>query len=313
MVSIVIPNYNHFLFLNERIETILNQTFQDFEIIILDDASTDLSLQTLKKYKYHPKVKHFVVNSINSRTPYLQWLKGIQLASGEYVWIAESDDYSDARFLQKMLAVFDKFPTAGLVFSKSILVDSENRKIEGEQWRYDKFGEVACCFDGNYFATNFLIQNCVILNVSSVVFKRSALENINLNFFSKFKHFGDWILYLQIASQAAVAYMPDGVNYFRRTGKAFSQQETCYTHLIEKVEVQNYCFAQWRDKTLYNQSLDHTYYEAATFFRRNYSNPMTEFPMITQLLRKDIFVRKRIFVFVYYALKRFLSWTGRFR
>ena len=98
MVSIIVPNYNHARFLPERLNSIFNQTFQDYEVILLDDASTDNSVEILNRYAANPKVSHFIVNQENSGSPFKQWKRGIDLARGEFVWIAESDDYSNTTF-----------------------------------------------------------------------------------------------------------------------------------------------------------------------------------------------------------------------
>src|SRR5215469_14819662 len=92
-VSIVVPNYNHARFLPQRLDSILGQTFQDFELILLDDSSTDDSRSILLEYgRRDPRVR-IEFNEVNSRNPFKQWNKGVGLAHGQYVWIAESDDY----------------------------------------------------------------------------------------------------------------------------------------------------------------------------------------------------------------------------
>ena len=72
-----------------------NQTFQDFEIIFLDDCSTDNSKAIIEDFRLNPKVKHIIHNKANSGSTFEQWKKGIELSKGEYIWVAESDDVSD--------------------------------------------------------------------------------------------------------------------------------------------------------------------------------------------------------------------------
>ena len=62
LVSVIIPSYNHEKFLKERIDSVLNQTFQDFELIILDDLSPDNSREIIESYRAHPKVSHIIFN-----------------------------------------------------------------------------------------------------------------------------------------------------------------------------------------------------------------------------------------------------------
>ena len=116
-VSIILPNYNHAKYLQDRLDSIFNQTYQNFEVIILDDASTDDSLLILNCYKDHPKVSHFVVNTENSGSPFKQWKKGLSLAKGDCVWIAESDDICDLNFLESQLKCLE---TADVSVAKTI-------------------------------------------------------------------------------------------------------------------------------------------------------------------------------------------------
>jgi len=90
LLSIIVPNYNHAVFLPQRLDSIFNQTFQDFEVILLDDQSPDNSVEILQQYaqKYRDKVAHFITNDQNTGNPFVQWKKGIELARGEFIWIA---------------------------------------------------------------------------------------------------------------------------------------------------------------------------------------------------------------------------------
>ena len=65
-VSVILPNYNHARFLKERIDSILNQTFQDFELILLDDCSSDNSVEVLEEYRNNPHVSHIELNEQNA-------------------------------------------------------------------------------------------------------------------------------------------------------------------------------------------------------------------------------------------------------
>ncbi len=91
-VSVILPNYNHSKYLKQRIDSILNQTFQDFELILLDDNSPDDSVDIIESYRDHKRVSHIHLNKENSGSTFKQWERGFSLAKGEYIWIAESDD-----------------------------------------------------------------------------------------------------------------------------------------------------------------------------------------------------------------------------
>src|SRR5687767_14108483 len=98
--SVIIPNYNHGRFLHERIGSVVAQKKEPFEIIILDDHSTDNSREVIEIYRAHRLVTHIVYNEKNSGSPFAQWVRGIKLATASWIWIAESDDVANADFLE---------------------------------------------------------------------------------------------------------------------------------------------------------------------------------------------------------------------
>ena len=82
LVSVIVPNYNYSRYLNSRIDSILAQTFSDYELILLDDASTDDSAQVLEQYGGNEHVTHLIVNEKNSGSPFVQWKRGMENISG---------------------------------------------------------------------------------------------------------------------------------------------------------------------------------------------------------------------------------------
>ena len=105
-VTVVIPSYNHARFLQQRVNSVLRQTYKDFELIILDDCSSDESRSILSSYAADPRIK-IEFNTTNSGSVFKQWNKGVKLGRGEYVWIAESDDYADQNMLERLVTVLE--------------------------------------------------------------------------------------------------------------------------------------------------------------------------------------------------------------
>ena len=104
MVSVIIPNYCHAPYLRQRIDSVLAQSYPDFEVVLLDDCSTDGSREVIERYRNHPRIKQIVYNDRNGGSAFAQWRKGFALTQGEYIWIAESDDYADPAFLERCVA-----------------------------------------------------------------------------------------------------------------------------------------------------------------------------------------------------------------
>lgn len=213
MVSVIIPNYNHAKFLDKRIQSVLNQTYQDFELIILDDCSTDNSREIIEKYRLNKKVSMIIYNEANSGSTFKQWKKGIDLANGEYIWIAESDDYADNLFLEKTTALMDKYKPV-VVFTDSVIVD-ENDIMLPDSWTNDSLKNSALhiYFDGNNFIKHYLLKGNVIYNASAVLFRNK--DFLNIQDITKFRFCGDWCFWGDIIINYSVVFCNEKLNFLR--------------------------------------------------------------------------------------------------
>jgi len=127
-VTVVTPNYNHARYLPERIDSILAQTFQDFELLIIDDASTDNSREVIESYTRHQNVRA-AFNAENNGNTFKQWNLGFSQAKGEYIWFAESDDYADPALLETLVDRLDRHPNVGLAVCRSWMVDQDSKLL----------------------------------------------------------------------------------------------------------------------------------------------------------------------------------------
>ena len=217
-VSVIVPNYNHARFLPKRIDSILNQTFQDFELILLDDCSTDDSRSILSSYAGDPRVR-IEFNKVNSGSTFKQWNKGVQLARGKYIWIAESDDYADERLLKRLVGRLDAEPRGIFVNCRSWQT-SEDGKITGfldscladldpQKWTADFHA------DGKEECRKYLVRRNTVLSASSVVFRKEVYDRVggadeNLIFC------GDWKAWAAMALEGgSIAYVGQPLNYYR--------------------------------------------------------------------------------------------------
>ncbi|TRZ44976.1 glycosyltransferase [Robertkochia solimangrovi] len=218
-VSVILPNYNHEKFLERRIHTILNQTYQDFELIVLDDCSKDDSVQILKKYSNHPKVTHIVLNEKNSGSTFIQWKKGIDLAQGKFIWIAESDDEASPHFLEKLVPVLDRDNSLGLVYSQSLVIDENSEILYNKiEWTND-LSEIHWKEDfknsGKDECLNYLCFKNTIPNASAVIFRKKAIINSPLPV--EMKMTGDWYFWVSILGNTNLAFIAEPLNFFRET------------------------------------------------------------------------------------------------
>ncbi len=218
-VSVIVPNYNHELYLRERIESILHQTYSDFELIILDDASSDRSREIIDEYRNHPLVQKIVFNEKNSGSPFRQWRRGIELARGRWIWLAESDDYADVHFLETLLNAVQDHPDVGLIYCDSkVLIhgtveietfaDIKNRKFQTNRWSKDYINS------GLNEIEDYLLGGGTINNTSAVLFRKDILNSIN-PFDIELKHIGDKYTFIKVLSMSSVLYSKEALNYYR--------------------------------------------------------------------------------------------------
>lgn len=210
--SVIIPNHNHASFQKERIQSVLNQSFTDFEMIILDDASTDNSRAVIESFGSYPQVSHIAYNETNSSSPFHQWLKGLKLVTGNWIWIAESDDYAEPDFLEIAFAAIAKCSEAGLFYYDSIYNTSD-----GTSYRFKN----STVFKNEYFHTNkwsddysitgteelnyCLKYICTIINASCTVIRKDQLINV-INNLNDFRYHDDWYCFIPIDLNTIICY-----------------------------------------------------------------------------------------------------------
>lgn len=215
-VSVIIPNYNHAAYLDMRINSILNQTFQDFELIILDDKSPDNSKEVIEKYRHSHHVSQIVYNEENSGSTFNQWKKGIGMAKGEYIWIAESDDWCEPTLLETLINGLMANLNAGIAFCQSVYFYEPNN-IKSRTY-YPFFEN---CENGTTFIKNYMLKGNSIVNASMAVWKKSLYTTID-NEYTSFKFCGDWLFYISILQQSDIFVSGKVLNYFRNHTKDVS-------------------------------------------------------------------------------------------
>lgn len=219
MVSVIIPNYNHSPYLKRRIDSVLAQTYKDFELIILDDKSTDNSRDIIDSYRNNPKISKIIYNEENSGSTFKQWNKGVSLANGEYIWIAESDDIADSLLLETLLAGIQKTDSV-LAYCDLYKIDANDNNIGNWRYRYQDNFDVSIfgadfSMKGDGYINKYLSFENTIPNASGVLFSKEAYLAIG-GVDEDIKYCADWLLWLKLLSKGNVFYTSQQLNYFRR-------------------------------------------------------------------------------------------------
>jgi len=223
-VSVIVPNFNYAHYLPERLKSILGQSMPIHEVIFLDDCSSDDSLAVAEAILRNSGVNYTIVrNEVNSGSVFRQWHKGVEMARGQYVWIAEADDDSDPDFLLETLR---GFITPGVVMSycESQQIDAKGQKLADNY--HDYVGDIDARHWMTHFANdgvdeivNYLSVKNSIPNVSAVLFDRKTLQQVmttSLQDVCQYRVAGDWRVYVELLAAGSVAFSPRACNKHRR-------------------------------------------------------------------------------------------------
>jgi lipopolysaccharide biosynthesis protein/glycosyltransferase involved in cell wall biosynthesis len=261
-VSIIVPNYNHAQYLPQRLESIFNQTYQDFEVILLDDFSSDNSLDILKKYVHAGDIQ-IIRNDQNSGSPFRQWLRGIDLAKADIWWIAESDDISDPSFLETLLPAFDH-PRVKLAYVNSHVIDETDRVV-GDYLRSDYLTALST----TRWSTSYRIPaeqeindalgvKDTILNVSAVLFRKYKMDPSVRKTLNEMRSSGDWYFVVQAIKGGEVYYDARKLNYHRR------HSESVIGKLIKSNKVENF----YKEMSIVHQAIAENYDLSTSFYQK---------------------------------------------
>ena len=168
LLTVLVPNYNHAAFLEQRMQSLLQQTWQDFDIILMDDCSTDNSRSILEQYRQHPRVKQLVYNTQNSGSPMAQWFKGIALAETEWVYIAESDDTCHPRLFEDLAPRLQQ-PNLVLALTEVQYINEQHDVI----LQFPPLGKQQ--LPGRRFVQQYMLRNCYLCNSGMAIFRKSAV------------------------------------------------------------------------------------------------------------------------------------------
>jgi glycosyltransferase involved in cell wall biosynthesis len=222
-VSVVLPNYNYARSIEGRLASIDQQSYPPFEIIVLDDASTDGSVALIEAAAPQLRARmELICNAENSGRVFSQWVKGVAAAKGDLVWIAEADDLSEPLFLERLVAAFEDSQVV-MAYSQSrqigldgeILMETYQpylAEVDDARWlaSYTVLGGEEC-------GTSLAVMN-TIPNVSACLFRREALAAALQQEgpdFGGLRVAGDWLIYLGVLARGKLHFCAETLNAHR--------------------------------------------------------------------------------------------------
>ncbi len=208
-ISVVTASYNYQDYIKEAVQSVLDQTYKDWELIIVDDCSTDNSVEVIKSFK-DERIKLF----INEKNLGLKETvkRGIENATGEWVVFLESDDILTPDYIEKKVEIAKKYTDVNLIFNDCEFFGDENRvkKVENDLRKTRKVLR-----NKKYPAKmfyNFYLSN-KIFTFSSVMAKR--IDLLKINFDTPIDVLLDWWLWIQLSYLGKFYYLPEHLTKWR--------------------------------------------------------------------------------------------------
>lgn len=229
-VSVVIPCYNHGIYLDEAVDSVLAQSFSDFEIVIVNDGSTDpYTIDLLKGYG-RPKTR--VLHTENAGVSSAR-NSGIAAARGEYILPLDADDRIAPNYLEKGVAVLDARPEVGIVYC-----DEQMFGERDDFWIMPQYDPVALLFDNQIFPSAF--------------FRKSDWEKVG-GYSTRFIYgWEDWDFWISMSTlKKEVTKIPELLYYYRIR----SESRDHSMRLIHKLAMMSLIVL--RHKKLYLKNLHH--------------------------------------------------------
>lgn len=219
LVTVLVPSYNHGKYITERIESIINQCYKNFELIVIDDCSTDDSNVILNELHEKYKFK-YIRRDMNSGTPFAAWKDICTLAKGEYIWICESDDVAEPVFLETAVKSLADNQEAVIFYSNSYIINENSEKIGHTQdyfhniWKEKRWDE-DFCVDGLSELVNYQLRGQTVPNMSSALFRKDAFTKSFTSFIQRLRLTGDWLFIGDVMKHGYVAFSHQALNCFR--------------------------------------------------------------------------------------------------
>jgi glycosyltransferase involved in cell wall biosynthesis len=215
MISVVIPLYNKERFIRSTIVSVLNQTFQDFELIIINDGSTDNSLEAVEEFDD----KRIKIHTIENSGVSIARNFGVQNAKYHYVAFLDADDYWDKTFLNEIKKLITQYPAEKVFASGRISIFSDH-KIEYSNPFLPKKNEVDK-IDYLKVISRFLPP----VHSSNSVFKKLTLLEAGL-FREGQKQHEDHDLWLRVCQKNLVCYINKPLSFYRKDIENSGSQST---------------------------------------------------------------------------------------
>lgn len=224
LVSICIPTFNYGEFISEAIQSVLSQSFSDFELIVVDNASTDATADLMETFaRSDPRIRFYrnaenvgIVKNFN---------RALEYATGDYVKVLCADDLLAPSALERSLALIQSDPVVSLVTTGRLLVDFRLQPIG-----YSSYCSKEGSIDGGKVIDRCLFGTNYVGEPSAVLFRRRQVAQ---GFDENYPHLLDMAMWFHLLEQGRLACVPEPLTYIRQHARQLTQDNRRSGQLVE--------------------------------------------------------------------------------
>lgn len=231
-VSVIIPSYNHEKYIAEAIQSILDQTYQDFEIIITDDGSTDNTVEVIKTFQ-DSRIRLYCFNENQGAVAAANHC--IQKAKGDFIALLNSDDVFFKNKLEKQIEILENNINVGAIFSYAQLIDENSNYIVNEEHYYNK---IFIQFNRSKFEwLNYFFYNGNCLCHPSILIKKECYETLG-HYDPRFAQLPDFEYWIRLCKKYEIFIIPKKLIKFRiRDNQANASADRIDTNIRMSLEL----------------------------------------------------------------------------
>lgn len=265
---VIMPNYNHASYINEALEAILEQSYRPCEVIVVDDGSTDDSVNVIERFVRQDPIVRLLKNEHNIGAVN-SYNYGLKYATGDYVYCAATDDKILPGFFEKSMRMLELYPQAGLCCSDVVYFnDLEHSGHIKPSHLSDK-----ACYLSSEEMIKIMRRRYIRVNSGTCLIKRSALIEVG-NYIPELKWNCDWFAIYMIIFRRGFCYIPEPLvsqrilrsSYSFKGGHNWNSQKEIMVNIIRLLESSSYSDVQ-------------------DFFKQSYSLAVFGMPMLYVLLK----------------------------
>lgn len=235
-ISVLITSYNYGEFIEKAINSVINQSYPDWELIIVDDGSSDNSLEIIESFcRKDFRIKFFQHEDAKNKGLKESILLGLEKAQGEWIAFLESDDFWDKDNLLKKMEVVKNYPQIGLIFNKVEIISDKNedkRKLNLE--KVQNLLEKQA-FPKDMFYDFFIINK--ILTFSCVMVNKNILKPSYFNTPNDARL--DWWLWIHLAFETMFYYINEELTIWHLHNESYIKRDTVSPFYL--IQAKAYC------------------------------------------------------------------------